>query len=158
MTEIQIKIGVLIQKNDSLLLIKEKYDQNRAYRWNIIKGTFEPEADKNIITAAKRESEEEAGACVDINHILNIFFLKRKNKLTIQFNFLASLTKETLKISDKKEQKQREENIAELRFFNKEELKKIKKEEFINTRAYLAVQDWIEGKRYNLELLQILSE
>lgn len=158
MMDIQIKIGVLIQKDNNLVLIKERYDQDGAHRWNIIKGTFEPEIDKDIITAAKREAEEEAGACVDINHILNIFFLKRKNKLTIQLNFIASLIKEALKISDEKEQKQRTEDITEVRFFNKEKLRLMKKEEFINTRAYIAVQDWIKGKKYNLDLLQILFE
>lgn len=158
MTEIQIKIGVLIQKRGRLLLIKERHEQDGKYRWNIIKGTFEPEADKDVIGAAQREAEEEAGACVEITHLLNIFFLKRKNKLTIQLNFIASLAKETLAIAKAEEQKQRAEDISEIRFFSKEKLRGLKKEEFINTRAYLAVQDWIKGKKYSLDLLQILFE
>lgn len=156
--EIQIKIGVLIRKRNCLLLIKERHEQEGKYRWNIIKGTFEPETDKDVIKAARREAEEEAGASIKITNFLNIFFLKRKNKLTIQINFVASLIKETLIIAEMEEQKQRAEDISEMRFFSKKELKGLKKEEFINTRAYLAVQDWLKGKKYSLDLLQILFE
>lgn len=156
--EIQIKIGVLIQKNGRLLLIKERHEQEGKYRWNIIKGTFEPEKDKDVIKAAQRESEEEAGACVKITHLLNIFFLKRKNKLTVQLNFIASLAKETLTIAEAEEQKQRDEDISEMRFFSKEELRRFKKEKLINTRAYFAVQDWMRGKKCSLGVLRILFE
>lgn len=156
--EIQIKIGVLIQKNNRLLLIKERHNLNEAHHWNIIKGTFDPEIDSDILKTAQRESKEEAGAYIRINHLLNIFFLKRKDKLTVQLNFIASLTKGNPKIADKKNQKQRAEDIIESRFFTKKELERMKREEFINSRAYFAIKDWISGKKHDLDLLRILFE
>jgi 8-oxo-dGTP pyrophosphatase MutT (NUDIX family) len=152
----QIKIGVLIQKNKSLLLIKEKKNSSGKYYWNIIKGTFEPEKDKNPLETAIRECREETGVPVKIKSLLNIIFLKRKLLTTIQLNFIAFPQKDSFKIPKAADQKKRGENIIEIKFFNKKDLKKIKKQDFINKRAYLAIKDWVKGKKYSLELLKCL--
>lgn len=154
--QIQIKIGVLIQKNKSLLLIKERKSSSKKYYWNIVKGTFEQKKDKNPLETVIRECKEEVGVPVKIKSLLNIIFLKRKSLTTIQLNFIALFQKKSFKIPRTTDQRKRDEDIIEIRFFNEKDLKKIKKEDFINERAYLVMKDWIKGKRYSLELLKCL--
>ena len=148
-----IKIGVLIENKNKLFLIKELNDSNGKYYWNIIKGTFEPEKDRDFLETAKRECKEEAGISVKINYLQSIMYLKRKD--TLQFNFGASIKKGIPKVPKDKEQKKRSENIMEIKFFNKKELRIMKEKDFMNERAFKAIENWIKGKRnkYCLEIV-----
>ena len=38
-----VKVGVLIEHQNKLLLIKERCRRDQKYYWNIIKGTLEPD-------------------------------------------------------------------------------------------------------------------
>jgi len=75
--EIKIKVGVLVQKKNKLLLIKELDASRKQHYWNIIKGTFEPARDKNLFAAARRECLEEVGIKVNLKGVLNVFYLKK---------------------------------------------------------------------------------
>ena len=55
MKQIVFKVGVLVTKDNQLLLIKEKCKADTKYQWNIIKGTVEPEKDSDVFAAAQRE-------------------------------------------------------------------------------------------------------
>lgn len=147
---IKIKIGILVENKGKLLLIKELNSKDGKYYWNIIKGTFEPEKDKDFFKTAKRECREEAGISVRVNYLQSIMYLRRKN--VIQFNFLALIQKGVPKILKIDDQKKENENIIELKFFNKKELKKIKKREFMNERAFMAVKNWLKGINNNLSM------
>jgi len=150
-----IKIGVLVENKGKLLLIKELNDHNGKYYWNIIKGTFEPGKDRDFLETAERECKEEAGVSVKIKYLQSIMYIHKKN--TLQFNFGASIKKGIPKIPKFSDQKKRSENIIEVKFFNKKELVKIKKEDFMNTRAFLTVKNWISGKRSNLGILNFFE-
>jgi hypothetical protein len=91
--------------------------------------------------------------------LLNIIYLsdKNKNKYVIQFNFIASIIKGLPKLAKKAAQKKLNEDIIELKFFTKNELKKIKKSNFMNERSFLAVKEWLKGKKYNLSVLMFTN-
>lgn len=85
-------------------------------------------------------------------------YLDKKDKYIIQFNFIASLQKGIPKVPKKDHQKIRNEDISELKFFTKNELKKMKKQEFINKRAFLAVNEWLTNKKNNLKIFKFISQ
>jgi len=155
---IKIKIGILVENKGKLLLIKELNSKDGKYYWNIVKGTFEPDKDNNFLESAIRECKEEAGIEVKVTDLLNIMYLsdKTKDKYVIQFNFIASIKKGALKLTEKDEQQERNEDIIKLKFFSKNDLKKIKKNEFMNERAYLAVKEWLKNIRHDLKSIQFI--
>ena len=57
-----------------------------------------------------------------------------------------------------KDQESRGENIQEAKLFSKSELKNMNESDFMNERAYLAVRDWLENKKQDLNLLKFLSK
>jgi NADH pyrophosphatase NudC (nudix superfamily) len=149
--ENKIKIGVLVEEKGKLLLIRELNNKDDKYYWNLIKGTFEHQKDENLFAAVKRECKEEAGILVKINYLQSIMYLHRKN--VMQFNFGATIQKGKPKIPSPSHQKEEGENIIELRFFNKEEIRKIKEKEFMNKRAFMAVKNWLKRITNNLGVL-----
>ncbi len=157
---IKIKIGILVENKGKLLLIKELNSKDGKYYWNIVKGTFESDKDNNFLESAIRECKEEAGIEVKVTDLLNIMYLsdKTKDKYVIQFNFIASIKKGALKLTKKDEQRKRSEDIIKLKFFSKNDLKKIKKNEFMNERAHLAVKEWLKNTRYNLGLFKFINK
>jgi len=146
----KIKIGVLAIERNKLLLIKELNSSDGKYYWNIIKGIFEPTKDKDFFEAAKRESREEAGIEIKLVNLINIVYLRKRDRKIIQFNFKALIKKSTPKLSIKNQYKVKNEDIMKVKFFTKKELKKMKKQEFINIRTFLTIRDWIENKNKNL--------
>lgn len=143
---INIKVAALIIKNGKLLLIKEKNNKNNRYYWNLVKGTFELEKDKNIISAIRREVLEEVNIKIEIDRLFSVHFKNKKNKMIIQFNLLVH-TNQTPKLSSKQFQKKLDEDIVDCKFFSKKEIKFFKKTYFMNERAYYSVRDWA----YNIE-------
>ncbi len=158
--EIIIKIGALVEKSGKLLLIKERRWQDAQYRWNIIKGTFEPRRDRDLLQAAQREAKEEASASIKIRGLLNILYLKKHHRSLIQFNFIADLEGSRYRVSRKEDQKKyrRDEEIAEVKLFSKQDLKKMKKREFMGERTYYAIHQWLQGKKYPARIVQTLQE
>ncbi|MFH1129646.1 MAG: NUDIX hydrolase [Patescibacteria group bacterium] len=155
---IKIKVGVLVEKDDSLLLIRELNDSDGKYYWNIIKGTFEPKRNEDLFTAVIRECREEAGITVEIKNLLNIQYIQKKSGWVFQFNFIATIKEGIPQVSSQDLQKQLNENITDVKFFSKVKLKKIGKNEFMNSRAFAAVNDWLIGKRYNTEAINIIDK
>jgi ADP-ribose pyrophosphatase YjhB (NUDIX family) len=154
---IKIKIGALVEKGDSLLLIRELNDSNGKYYWNIIKGTFEPERNEDLFTAINRECYEEAGITIDVKNLLNMQYIKKKSGWVFQFNFIATIKDGMPHIASRYLQNQFSENITDMKFFSKEELKKMKEDEFMNSRAFAVVNDWLAGKRYNIDAINIVD-
>jgi|GEM_PF-940814 len=159
-TTIKIKIGILVEYREKLLLIKELNTKDGKYYWNIIKGTFEPDKDNNFLESAIRECKEEAGIEVKVTDLLNIMYLaeKARDKYIIQFNLVAFIKKGVPKLTKKDEQQKRNEDIIELKFFSRNGLKKIKKNDFMNERTYLAVNDWLNNIRGDIKLFKFLSK
>lgn len=154
-TNTKIKIGVIIVNNkDQILLIKEKLEDKPIPLWNIIKGTYGDNGEETVFEAAVRECQEEAGVKVNLTNLLGCYIAQRPGKTRIQFNFLAEIIEGEPNSADKKEQKSRDEDISELKWFSKEELTEMNPDEFISKRAYAAIRDWVEGKSYSLDTIK----
>ena len=153
------KVGILLERGGELLLIREK-DADGNYLWNIIKGTFEPENDKNYFDAALRECKEEVNVEVKLTHLLNIVYLcdEKKQKYINQFNFIAVIEKGEPHVSGKESQAKLNEDISEIHWFSKEQLLGIPKEDFFSGRTFLATRNWIDGVRFDLDILRFIEE
>lgn len=152
--DIKAKIGVIItdENNEKILLIKERGEENNPLSWNVIKGTYGDSDDKNVFDAAVRECEEEVSVKVELVSALRIYISQTPEKIRIQFNFLAKIKEGVPNVPDKEKQASRKEYIEELRWFGKEELAGMRPGAFLSNRAYQLVQDWLNGKKYPLEI------
>jgi len=152
---IKIKVGILVEREGQLLLIKELNSKTSVYSWNIIKGTYD-ENDKTLVSAARREAKEEAGISIEINALLNIFHLfKVSGEQILQINFIGH-TKDNPKLGSADDQMILGESIVEAKFFKKNELLSLNEVDFINKRAYLATRKWLSGQAYGLEIIENL--
>lgn len=149
----QIKVGVLIVKKEKVLLIKEWSTNKKGYFWNFVKGTFDPSIDKTLEDCAKREALEEAGAAIKLKNFINLT-IKHGFNTRIYVNLIAEITKGKPTLPPSKDQKGRNEDIKEIKWMNKKDLKKINKEEFINDVVYEAILKWTKSEFYPLELLE----
>lgn len=154
---ITLKIGILVEKNSKVLLIKERNDKDNKYYWNIIKGTFEPNKDRNILDCAIRECQEEAKVKIELKKILNIIYLKKLKKIILQINFLAIMKNKKVTLPKLYIQRARNEDIIDYKFFTKKELKNIKRKELMNKRTYLIIKDWLNNRKFDLTFLKILN-
>jgi 8-oxo-dGTP pyrophosphatase MutT (NUDIX family) len=158
--EIKLKAGIVILHKGKVLLIKEKNNRTGKYAWNIVKGTFEPGRDKSIEATAIRESMEEAGAKIKLKYLLGTYYLQDGKNALMMFTFIADLLNRTnVGIAPKEAQASyREgEDIVETRFFTRSELKKLKPKDFVGLRGYLAVKDYLDGRKLPLSALKTLA-
>ena len=149
MTKVTIKTSALIIQNNKILLIKELNDHNKKYYWNLIKGTFDGEKDRAIKNTIQRECIEEINAKIKIKKLLNTVYYRDQNNIRVLFNFLCSLENKNVFLNNQKIQKSYKENIKEIKFFTKNEIKKIKRKDFMNEAIYISIQNFIkkQGKK-----------
>lgn len=151
----KIKIGVIIVNNkNEILLLKEKVKKNELPLWNIVKGTYGDNGDETIQEAAKRECLEEASVMVDLIGATGCFVTGKPDNLKIQFNFIARILSGKPKIASKEEQQSRDEDIREIKWFNKDKLSQMPKEKFISEKIFVVVSDWLKGENYPLSILK----
>lgn len=157
MTEsIYLKTATVVERDGQILLIKEKVDASSPYRWNLIKGTYEI-ADRKVTVAALRECLEEVGLAVDLKGVLNIMFINTESgRLKIQCNFLAEPKEGSeAALPERDEQKSRGEDIAEFRWFKREDILAIPVEDFVSQYIYKVIRQRYEGSVYPLEVLDL---
>jgi len=147
----QIKIGVVVKNSDKIFLIKEKIKKKDRPLWNVVKGSYGDNSDESVFEAAKRECREEVSVKVELISALGTYVSKESDRMRIQFNFIAKIIEGEPKTAPIGEQKLRDEDIQELKWFGKEELFKMSPEEFISNRSYRVVQDWLSGSKYPLD-------
>jgi ADP-ribose pyrophosphatase YjhB (NUDIX family) len=158
MSKISLKVGVLVVHGDKLLLIKERHAKNKEYCWNIIKGTFNSKKDKDIFMTVHREALEEAGIKMSIKSFLDVMIKNREDHhTTVQLNLIANLVSKKFKLPSRKKQLKEDEDICEIKFFTKNELKKMGKGDFITERAFVATREWLKGKKSNISLLKFFQ-
>jgi len=122
----RINTGVLLFKNDKILLVKH-VDPNDGYEFWVPPGGGVQESE-SIHDAAKREVYEETGLDVDIQETpiyIRQFISKTYNQNNLTLYLIGTINGgiETIKnIIGKGED---EQFIKELRYFNKEEIQKI---------------------------------
>lgn len=155
---IKLKAGVVIRYRGRVLLIRERHNPAHQYRWNIIKGTFEPGKDPSLLEAAVREAREEASAKIKIMWLLSTYYLLDGKNALMMFTFIADLLDRRVKVLPEKLQAKysKRERITEVKFFTKKELIRLKPEDFVGMRGYLAIRDYLQGKRFSLKVLTTL--
>lgn len=150
-----IKISVIIvnEKNE-VLLLKEKVKKNDRSLWNIVKGTYGDNGNETILEAAKRECMEEVSVAVDLVGATGCYVTGQQDDLKIQFNFIGRISSGEPKIAGKKEQESRDEDIREIKWFSKDQLSRISKEDFISEKIFAMISDWLNGEDYSLSFLK----
>ncbi len=148
----QIKVGLLITNKEELLLIKEWSNNKNGYFWNVVKGSFEPEKDKTLAECAIREADEEIGVKITLEKFINLV-IKHGFSTRIYVNLVASITNGEPRVASDENQKLLKEDIKEVKWLKKDDLKKMPEEEFINDVVFMAISKWLSGETYPLELL-----
>jgi len=149
----QLKVCCIITKANKVLLIKEWSENKKDYLWNIVKGTFEGNIDKDLVSCVKREIAEEARLSAGPTDFLGVV---NKNGFStrVYFGFLCRLSK--IVVVDKKlsEKHISGEDITDVKWFDLSEIRKLKEDQFVNDIGYYFVQKWLNGKIYPLEVLK----
>ena len=150
--DIVIKICVFVVEKDRLLLLKEWSNKKNGYYLNIIKGTYDKH-NESLFDCARREAKEEAGIEIELTDLLNctVGFGKRN---TFYFSFIARMLRGNPSLALEDEQKKRGEDITEINFYSKDEIKKMKRENFISGIVFDSVHQWLEDKIYPLEIIK----
>lgn len=158
MFTVKLKAGVIVRHRGQVLLIRERNNRTRRYAWNVIKGTFEPGKDASIIETAIREAREEANAKIKPRYLLRTYYLLDRNDALMMFVLVADLIDSRIGVAPREVQAQygTRGNIIETRFFTRKELLKLKPSDFVGMRGYLAVRDYLSGKRFPLNILHTL--
>jgi ADP-ribose pyrophosphatase YjhB (NUDIX family) len=152
---IKLKAGVVVRHQGKVLLIRERNNRLRRYRWNIIKGTFEPGIDASIVKTAIREAREEAGAKIAVRHLLATYFLLDKTDAIMLFVFVADLIGSRARVAPQKLQA-KNEHVVEARFFTRRELARLQPKDFVGMRGYLAIRDYLKGTIFSLNVIKTL--
>jgi 8-oxo-dGTP diphosphatase len=124
--EHKISTGVIIPKDNKILLIKHVHPEN-GFTWWVppgggIKGT------ESLFDAAKREVFEESGLKVELDKLLFMrqLIYRVQNKNVVTTYLLANLIDGDLTIENIKGAGMDEHFIKEAKFFSKEEIQEIK--------------------------------
>ena len=111
----KIIVSALIEKNDKILLIKERLEDNKEH-WIIPGGTVE--FGESLEEALKREIKEETGLAIDVVKFVDFTEAIHVNYdyHTVIFFFLAKPLSEDITLDQKG---------LDAQFFTKEEIKKL---------------------------------
>ena len=154
---VKLKAGIVIRHRGKVLLIRERNNRLHQYRWNIIKGTFEPGKDSSILETAVREAREEAGAKIKLKYFLAAYYLLDGQNALMMLTFVADLLDPRVGApSPKLQSKYGSDNVIGVKLFTKKDLTKLKPKDFVGMRGYLAIQEYLKGTRFPLGMNKIL--
>lgn len=141
---ITIKITNLIKNKDKILLIKEWSKKKNSYFWNVVKGTFDPEKDNGLMASAIREAKEEVDLDIVIESILSVFEIKKENGFLLQINFISYPRNGAVPSLPKTHEEN--EEIIDYKWFNYNEFKLLNKNEIMDKRVTIIVNDYFSGQ------------
>ena len=154
------KIAAVItedNKDERVLLIKEKVEKNDIAKWNIVKGTCEPSRE-TLEEAVIRECQEEISTEVKLRSVLSVSIVRKKESLRVQVSYLAKIKSGIPEVKPKDFQKKLNEEISEIRWFSRAEIESLNPNEFVSRRTKLILEQWLSGKSYPLEIIHNLNE
>ena len=154
---VHIKVAVVIERGDQILLIKGYSGKKDGYFWNTVKGTYDNHKE-TLKECAEREVKEEVGIKVEIENMISSYIFSFTDGALVQYNFLAVAQKSAEpKVASRDEQSSRNEEIIEFAWFKKGEALRLPKAELINERVYLLIGDWVNEKNYQLHIIDSLD-
>ena len=145
-------VGAIIEKDGKIALVQEKERSKPDYgKWNQPAGWLE--VGEDIITAAKREVEEETGFVFDPTAILGIYSLVREDIAeqcqgtphAIKIIFVGDTITEN--------PKNFHDDIADLKWFTPEEIYAMDNSTLRDADIKQEIKDYFDGKRYPLDLI-----
>jgi len=136
-----IVVGCVIEENGKYLLVRESRGPAEGL-WNFPSGTLD--VGETLIDGAARETLEESGYSVEIEHLLGVYQPKRDG-VGFVFLFVGKNTKISEKYSH---------DISEVRWFTGEEIGEMDGLTLRSRRWKNAIQDYEEGKLYSLDILK----
>ena len=152
-----IKVTAIIARGNNLLLIKEWSKKRRGYFWNVVKGTYDSKKDKDLISAISREAREEVSLSLKVTGLASVFILKRKNNMTVQFNFSCQAL--SGKRSKLRKRYEKNEKIIASAWFSKGELIKLGVKQLFNMRTKKIIDDFCTGtKATSLDFIRNFRE
>jgi len=125
--------GVVILKDGKVVLVQENKDYNRGL-WNLPCGKLEP--NENIFKAAVREAKEETNLDVELDGLVGVYqSINQKGVDAIRFIFKAKVLGGVFR--------KQEDELLDARWFDLEEVKRMRIEEFSWPGVRDAVMDCI---------------
>ncbi|MFW6046552.1 MAG: NUDIX hydrolase [Candidatus Woesearchaeota archaeon] len=150
----KIKTGVIITDDKNrVLLIKEKIKKNDKALWNIIKGSY-GDRRENIFKASQRECLEEIGVNIEIEGFQGCYVAQKDTTNYVMLIFNARITKGEPRPKTPEEQRDKNEDIKELKWFTKKEVSRIKKNDFISNRIHFIMKDWLKNNKTPLNSIK----
>jgi 8-oxo-dGTP pyrophosphatase MutT (NUDIX family) len=128
--------------------------KNPVPLWNIVKGTYGDSGLETIFAAAVREAKEETGLEVELTDSLGCYVSQADDEARVQFTFVAKIISGNPVLAIKSEQIIRNENIIELKWFDKSELEQMKASDFISNRTYVMISDWLKEEKYPISAVK----
>ena len=142
--KIPIAVASIIENDGNILLIKEAEGPAKG-KWNQPAGRLEN--DETIQEGALREAKEETGYDVELIDLVGIYDeMNNKEKPRVRFVFTAKLSSNT--------QGNYSKEIAEVKWFTREEIKNLQEEEFASPATFNSIQDFLSGDTYSLDSLK----
>jgi len=144
----KIKTGVIItDQKDKILLLKEKIEKNDKALWNIVKGSYGDYGDENIFDCARRECLEEVSVNIEIKGFQGCYVSQKKHSNYIMIIFTAKIKNGEPRIQKIDQQKKTNEDIRDIQWFEKNDILKMEKGEFISQRIYSIIRDWAQNSK-----------
>lgn len=139
-----IKIGVIaVNKQNEVLLIKEKYTETDGYCWNIVKGTYDNPGE-TLEECAKRELREEAGLDIDLKHfqLREVYNYGNTNDPKMLFVFYVYGIDTVNKIVSSENKKILGEHIIYSQWFSKSYIEVLPESDYIANYVYFALKNF----------------
>jgi len=142
MNPIKLKIGVIIEKNNKILLIKEKYWEGSIHKWNMVTGSWE-ETDGDVKNTAVREAKEEVGLDVEVKKLFRITFVQYPEKNKLQFFYVAEARSDLVCLPSKETQDKLKESIIDYKWFERDEILQVPDAEFVSDTVINVLKSYI---------------
>ena len=145
MEKSQIAVATIVESERKILLVKEAKGKSQG-KWNQPAGRLE--AGESVKKGALRETKEETGYDVEIVGLVGIYDeLSNSKYFRIRFVFAAKLSNQN--------QGSYSSDISEVKWFDRTSIEKFPKDSLASEVTYKSIHDYLSGKSYPLNLLQI---
>lgn len=133
---VTLKVAALITNAEQkILLIKEQYDAKQGFKWNLVKGTYDNSLE-TLEGCIKREIKEEVGLEVSVVELRHVYHYGNAENPKVLFIFHAQYNGSEIGSTLNN---QSDEYISEVKWFSKEELNRIAREDCIASYVYQAI-------------------
>lgn len=143
MKKVRTKVATVVQFQDKILLIKEKYWGGSTHKWNIGTGSYEA-GDGNIANSSVREVKEETGLTVKLLGLHKIVVAEKEDRVKFYFVFAAESNDDKVILPPKPAQDQLGESIIDYQWASSEEILAMADEEFVTSTVAKIIKEYLQ--------------